>query len=210
MCNSTNSSLNQLVIINEKLVDFDELLKIGFNLWKTVSEQGWSGYFEMLSGFTYPSLVKEFWINASIVELNSECAILSRVTNISITVTSKAIANVIICGEIGEIPGTLVWDYYLPTWHIFVDPSKTSEVSNLLPEAVVWCQLLNSNLLPKDKDLDLVDPIEQDLLLFLNSDLKIDLPQVMFDHLKRTLSSFQKGRIFSIPFGRVILELLVQ
>ena len=201
MCNSTNSSLNQLVIINEKLVDFDELLKIDFNLWKTVSEQGWSGYFEMLSGFTYPSHVKEFWINASIVELNSECAILSRVTGISITVTSKVIANVINCEEIGEIPRTLVWDYYLPTWHIFVDPSKTSEVSNLLPEAVVWCQLMNSNLLLKDKDLDLVDPIEQDLLILLNSDLKIDLPQVMFDHPKKSLSLFQEGKTFFIPYG---------
>ena len=105
------------------------------------------------------------------------------------------------CEEIGEILGTLVWDYYLLTWRIFVDPSKTSEVSNLLPEAVVWCQILNSNLLPKDRDLDLVDSIEQDLLLLLNSDLKIDLPQVMFDHLKKSLSSFQEGKTFFIPYG---------
>ena len=87
-------------------------------------------------------------------------ATLSKVTGVSITVTSKLIANVINCEEIGEIPGTLVWEHYLPTWHNFVDPSKTSEVSNLLPKAVVLFQLLNSNLLPKDKDLDLVDPIE--------------------------------------------------
>ena len=55
-----------------------------------------------------------------------------------------------------------------------------------------------------------MDPIEQDLLLLLNSDLKIDLPQVMFDHLKKSLSFFQEGKTFSIPYGRVILELLVQ
>ena len=201
MSSSVNSPLNQLVIINEKFVNFDELLKIGFNLQKTVSNKDLIGYFEMLCGFTYPSLVKEFWINASIIELNSECAIISRVTCISITVTSKVIANVINCEEIGHIPGTLVWDYYLPTWRIFVDPFKTSEVSNIPPEAVVWCQILNSNLLPKDKDLDQVDSIEQDLLLLLNSDLKIDLPQVMFDHMKKSLSSFQEGKTFSIPYG---------
>ena len=83
-------------------------------------------------------------------------------------------------------------------------------VSNLRPDAVAWNQILNSNLLPKDKDLELVDPIEKDLLLLLNSDLKIDLPQVMFDYLMRTLSSFHKGKIFFIPYGRVISELLVQ
>ena len=108
MSSLVNSSFNQLVVINEKFVDFDELLKLGFNFWKTVFEQGWNEYFEMLCGFTYPSLVKEFWINASIVELNSECAILSKVTGVSITVTSKVISNVINCEEIGEILGTLV------------------------------------------------------------------------------------------------------
>ena len=200
MSSSVNFPLNQLVIINEKLVDFDELLKIGFNFWKTVSEQGWNGYFEMLCGFTYPSLVKEFWINAYIVELNSECAILSKVSGVSITITYKSIANVINCEQIGEIPGTLVWEYCLPTWRTFVDPSNISMVSNLRPDAIVWNHILNSNLLPKDKDLDLVDPIEKYLLL-LNSDLHIDLPQVMFDYLKETLSSFHKGKIFFIPFG---------
>ena len=96
-----NSSLNQLVVINEMFVDFEELLKLGFNFWKTVSEQGWNGYFDMLCGFTYPNLVKEFWVNASIVELNLEYAILSRISDVSITITFKLIANVINCKEIG-------------------------------------------------------------------------------------------------------------
>ena len=94
--------------------------------------------------------------------------------------------------RIGEIPRTLVWKHYLPTWRVFVDPSNTSVVSNLRPYTIVWNQILNTNLLPKDKDLDLVGPIEKDLLLLLNSDLQIDLPQVMFDYLKRTFSSFHK------------------
>ena len=119
-----NSSPNQLVVINEKFVDFEELFKLGFNFWKTVSEKGWNGYFDMTCGFNYRNLVKEFWVNASIVELNHEYVILSKVSGVSITVTSKTIANVINCEEIGEISGTLVWEYYLPTWHTFVDPSK--------------------------------------------------------------------------------------
>ena len=77
-------------------------------------------------------------------------------------------------------------------------------VSNLRPDAVVWNQILNSNLLLKEKDLDLLDPIEKDLLLLLNSGLQIDLPQVIFDYLKRTISSFHKGKTFFIPYGRFI------
>lgn len=56
---------NQLVVIIEGLVDFEEMMAHGF-------ENGWNDFFDILYGLTYPNLIKELWVNVYVQELNLE------------------------------------------------------------------------------------------------------------------------------------------
>ena len=148
-------------------------------------------------------------MNASIQELNLEYVILFVVSGVPITITPTSIANAINCEEEGVVLDMLFWDSYLSLQLIFEDISDLSKVSSLNSKALVWYHLLNSNFLPKNKDLTYLDIDEKSLLLLLNSDLKIDLPQVMFDYLKMNLTSFKEGKSCFIPYGRVLSKLFI-
>lgn len=135
-------SCNQLVIINKRLVDFEELLALGYNFHRTVSQQGWNGYFSMLFGFTYSNLVKEFCVNAYIHQLNLEFVVLFKVSGVPITIITATISNVINC-EDDKVPlDIILWEHYFPINRIFVDPSKSFNVSNLRSETTMptFCQ----------------------------------------------------------------------
>lgn len=61
---------NQLTIIIEGLVDFEEMTAHGLDLQSIVSQNGWDNLFDMLYGPIYPNLIKEFWVYAFIQDLN--------------------------------------------------------------------------------------------------------------------------------------------
>lgn len=75
---------------------------------------------------------------------------------------------------------------------------------------LVWYHMSISNFLPKNKDLTSLDIDEKSLLLLLNSELKINLSQVMFEYLKMTLTSFKEGKSSFIPYGKVLPEIFIQ
>lgn len=99
----------------------------------------------------------------------------------------------------------LVWESYLSPHIIFDDLSDLSEVSNLNSKALVWYHLLISNFMQKTRIWLLWY-----FLLLINSNLKINIPQIVFEYLKMTHTSFQEGNSCSIPYGRVLSELFIQ
>lgn len=201
---------NQLAIIIEGQVDFEETMVVGFDLQSTISQNVQDNLFDMLYGLTYPNLIKYFGVNSSVQDLNLEYVILSLVSGVSITITPINIANAISCGDEGVVLDMLVWKSYQSPHLIFDDLSDLSKVSNLNSKALVWYHLLISNFLPKKKDMTSLDINEQSFLLLLNLDLKINLPRVMFDFLKMNRTSFKKGKSCPIPYGRVLSELFIQ
>ena len=130
----------------------------------------------MFFGFTYSNFVKEFGVNAFIQQLNLESDILSNVSGVPITIVIATIVNAINCENDGVLLDIHLWEYYFLFDRIFVDPSKTSDVSNLHSKATVWHQLLNTNFLPRNEDLDSLDIKEKDLMLLLTSDIQISHP----------------------------------
>lgn len=92
----------------------------------------------MLYGPTYPNLVKEFWINAFIQELNLEYVIIYVISSIPITITPTSIVNAINCEDIGVVLDMLFWESYLLPCLIFGDLSNLSKVSNINSKALVW------------------------------------------------------------------------
>lgn len=104
----------------------------------------------------------------------------------------------------------LFWEPSFPLHLIFNNPSNQSKVSNLSSMESVQYQILISNFLSKNKNLDSLDIDEKTFLLLLNSYLKINLPHVMFEYLKMTLISFYEGNSCFIRYGHVLSELFIQ
>ena len=75
------------------------MMALGFGLKRTVFQNGGDNFFYMLYGPTYPNLIKDFWVNASIQDLNLESVILSVVSGVPITIIHTSIANARNCED---------------------------------------------------------------------------------------------------------------
>ncbi|KAI5431255.1 hypothetical protein KIW84_035431 [Lathyrus oleraceus] len=139
-----------------------------------------------------------------------EDKILSVVYGVLITITPTSIDNAINCEDKYVVLDVLFCESYLSPHIIFDNLSDLSKVSSLNSKALVWYHMLISNFLQKNKDLTSLDIYEQAFMLLLNSNLKINLPQVIFDYLKMTLTSFKEGKSCSISYGIVLYELFIQ
>ncbi|MCH95759.1 hypothetical protein A2U01_0016741 [Trifolium medium] len=53
---------NQLVLLEDKPVDFENLKLNGFDIEPLIEAQGWKKYFDILNGPVYSRFVKDFWI----------------------------------------------------------------------------------------------------------------------------------------------------
>lgn len=81
----------QLEVLCELLVDFDNLKKNGINLTEELENQGLENYFKLLYVPVYIFLVKEFWRFA---DCDDHC-IVSYVLGIKIVITEKSIAKLL-------------------------------------------------------------------------------------------------------------------
>lgn len=58
--------IDKLEVHCETFVNFDSLADNGFDFREIVKFQGWEKFFDRLLGPGFPTLVKEFWIHASV------------------------------------------------------------------------------------------------------------------------------------------------
>lgn len=56
-----------LTTASEKFVDFNEFKNHGINIISHVHSQKWENYLNMLEGPIYPILIRERWINVSLL-----------------------------------------------------------------------------------------------------------------------------------------------
>lgn len=151
----------------------------------------------------------ELWVNSHVQELSLEYVILS-VVWCPYHDHLTYIANAINYEDEGVTPNMIFWEHYFPLHLIFYNLFDLSKVSKLNSMASVWYQILISNFLPKNRNIKSLDIDEKTFLLLLNTDFKINLPHIMFEHLKMTLISFNEGKSCFIPYGRVLSEIFIQ
>ena len=86
--------ISNLEILKECTIDSTSLLENGMSkILSDISSQKWEKYFEILSGPIFPTLVKEFWANARIMQPESNgCVILSVVSGFPIMINSHIIS----------------------------------------------------------------------------------------------------------------------
>lgn len=66
---SLSLPIEDLEVLCEMIVDFDNLKANGYDLIGDVKTLGWEKFFNRLKGPVYPELVKKFWIHATISKL---------------------------------------------------------------------------------------------------------------------------------------------
>src|SRR4051812_45766902 len=76
---------NLLFVINEKIVDLNEFDH--FELRKVVNKQRLNGYFHFLHGPIYINLVKDFWMNVSVVPAGHDEVIQSYINGSNFFIT---------------------------------------------------------------------------------------------------------------------------
>ena len=130
---------NILFVINEKFVDFDDLKDKVFDLRKILSKQKLNGYFHILHGPIYINLVKEFWLNASVVPAGHDEVMQSYVNGSHLFVTLSLNAETINCKEtnscVEHYRFNNVYSFYLH--QIYTNSNKPTSPSTLLPIAKV-------------------------------------------------------------------------
>src|SRR3954462_3161948 len=78
---------DELDVLCESAVDFNNLRANGFLCDVRILEQGWSKYLDRLVGPIYPELVKDFWVHATV----TPTAIISFVLGQEVVITEKLI-----------------------------------------------------------------------------------------------------------------------
>ena len=81
---------------------------------------------------------------------------------------------------------------------------------NLLPIPKAWFKLTVSNFLPRGENQDILRYDDQAFIYLLMNDIRVNLPQSIFNCLWKSISE-SRNRIKSyIPYGRVLSEIFFQ
>ncbi|MCH85228.1 hypothetical protein A2U01_0006072 [Trifolium medium] len=156
-------------------------------------------------------VLHERTVDFDVAKIDAE--IRSSVLGSEIIVTPPLIAETIGCQDDGlsvikfdrpDSPfitkfGTYLYDSY----------DRAGSASTLKPLMKKWHEVATSNILPRIGNMDLITLNEKHLLLFLSIRSRVSLPLTIFDYLKTNITASRSGRIYFIPYGRVISLILV-
>ena len=204
--------ISDLEILKECTIDSTSLLENGMSkILSDISSQKWEKYFEILSGPIFPTLVKELWANAPVMQPESnDCVILSVVSGFPIMINSHVIAQAIECEEDGNtVEGFRGKPIFASHIHIIYGyEGPTNSPSTLIPRAKVWYQIMGTNLRPREKGNASMSVSDRLFILFLISKIRINLPESILNYLKEEIVSSREELSFNIPFSRVISHIL--
>ncbi|XP_058726133.1 uncharacterized protein LOC131597453 [Vicia villosa] len=113
---------NELKVLCETMMDFENLMAHDLKTKTTMLVQGWSNYFERLIGPVYPLLVKDFWTHATV----TSTAIISFVLGHEVIVTEKLIRKLYgldgIDGITSALHGRTDWEKSIESCFLLVLP----------------------------------------------------------------------------------------
>ena len=164
------------------MVDFDNLKENGFDLLPAVEFQGWENFFDRLVGPIFPHLVKEFWIHA----IASPKVILSFVMGKEISITENLIRKLLGfegTGVTGISSGRMEMSKVYA--EIFTNGQASSKVRDLKNKYKIWARIIHGCIYHRKETSspDYINADQQYLLFCRGTNVKIDLPYLLFDHL---------------------------
>ncbi|XP_057444201.1 uncharacterized protein LOC130736384 [Lotus japonicus] len=214
-------TFEELTVLCEPRVDFDNLELHGVNLKAEVAALGWERYFNRLPGPVYVKLVKEFWRKATCNDVQITSYILGQ----KIVITEISIAKLLGMENKRRKRFTnvdnqirLVQKYANP--HLFGNkvPKSDCKTKDLSAKMKVWHKILLMciNPRPTSNSPNYMNATQKCMLYYLDIKFKLCLPYFLFQYLKdaikksRTTTTSDKASIKYIPFGRMLSDIFIE
>src|SRR3954466_3693192 len=203
---------NELEVLCELMVDFDNIEEHQFHLKEDMMFQGWTSLFTEFCGPVYPDLVKEFWVHAVVAPKS----ILSFVHGKFVVVTENILRMMFdLRNPEGafEIDQRAVWDDVLST--LYTDVKETKRVKDMRDLYKIWTKILLGCFYHKKGThaADFVNNEQKYILYCIATQKKVDVIYIIFNHmwnaLRDSINAFRIKKCTIIPFGRIITNLLV-
>lgn len=151
--------------------------------------QDWSGYYALLNGPIFTTLVKELWKFARISDDGN--TIWSEIYRLPISITISFIKEVTKCASSGA-----TIDHYqsrlstVESFRILHDssiPYEPNNPENLLPYAQAWFRFSLTNLCPRETARSTLSHDDKIFIFLLSYHFRINLHKTIFNHLKHSI-----------------------
>ncbi|XP_058741263.1 uncharacterized protein LOC131613627 [Vicia villosa] len=210
--------LNELEVICEMMVDFDNLEAHDIHLKDAMTFQGWQAFFYGLCGPVYLDMVKEFWVHATVMPK----AILSIVHGERISITRNLLRKLFgletVEGVSEAVPGRTDWEAVYG--EIYQDGKESTEIKTMKPSYRILSKILLGCIYHRKATAssNYVSKNQQYILYCIDNQEKVDLPFIIFNHMWHHVKESSdearkknpKYKRNIIPFGKIISDLLVQ
>src|SRR3954466_12208305 len=203
---------NELEVLCELMVDFDNIEEHQFHLKEDMMFQGWTSLFTEFCGPVYPDLVKEFWVHAVVAPKS----ILSFVHGKFVVVTENILRMMFdLRNPEGafEIDKRVEWKDVLST--LYMDVNETKNVKDMKDLYKIWTKILLGCFYHRKGTHapDFVSSEQKYILYCIATKKKVDAIYIIFNHMwkavKDSRNAFRGKGGTIIPFGRIISNLLV-
>lgn len=217
-----NTFVHELMVLCKIIVDFKNRKDNGFDCSKTLELQGWKNFCKRLTGPMYPVLVKKFLVHA-----NAEKeTIISYFMNRKIVITEKYIVDLISQNGKGKRVHSAKnnakrEEAIAPV--IFkdgtnIEDDKGPSAKDLTNNLGVWFKIILGCIhhRPSTNNSDYVNTRQKFMLFFLEKDLKLELPSILFKFMRDSIKESKTGRSSKkrkskfIPNVRLISDILVE
>src|SRR4051812_40781888 len=204
---------DDLEVLCELMVDFDNLEENQFHLKEDIIFQGWTSLFAEFVGPVYPDLVKEFWVHAVVTPK----AILSFVHGKSVVVTENILRMMFdLKNPEGAFEADQREDLEVILSTLYSNVKKIKQVKNLRDIYRIWTKILLGCFYHRKSThaSDFISNDQRYILYCIATQKKVDAIYIIFNHMwkavKDSRNAFRKENAgATIPFGRVITNLLV-
>src|ERR1044072_8539168 len=211
-----------LTVLSELRMDFNNIAANGFDLREEMTFQGWENYFARLHRPVYENLVKDLWRQADFDSYH----VVSHVLGQRIIITEKTIAQLLGLPHLGgkRIYGKDNKHPFVRTiihkelFSNFTSERTEYKTKTLYPKLRIWSKIILGciNPRPSTSSSDYVNANQKYMLYYLINHDKICLPSLLFYYLRdmvqktRTTTNEGKKVVSYIPFGRLISDILVE
>ncbi|XP_058782227.1 uncharacterized protein LOC131656544 [Vicia villosa] len=210
--------LNELEVICEMMVDFDNLEAHDIHLKEAMTFHGWQAFFYGLCGPVYPDLVKEFWVHATLMPKANLSIVHGERISITENLLRKLFGLETVEGVSGAVPGRTEWEVIYE--EIYKDGKESTEIKEMKPSYRILAKILLGCVYHRKATVssNYVSKNQLYILYCIGKKEKVDLPFIIFNymwhHVKDSRDESRKKnpkyKRNIIPFGRIITDLLVQ
>src|SRR3954462_6842748 len=203
---------NELEVLCELMVDFDNIEEHQFHLKEDIIFQGWTSLFAEFVGPVYPDLVKEFWAHAVVAPKS----ILSFVHGKFVVITENILR---VMFDLKNPEGAFEFDQRADLGDVlstlYPNVKKTKSVKDLRDVYKIWTKILLGCFYHRKGThaADFINNEQKYILYCIATKKKVDVIYIIFNHMwnvvRDSRNAFRVKNCTIIPFGRIITNLLV-